>query len=177
MARNRICRAMAQPSTAQWTRVANMQVKRRRASGIERDNPSGVERRSTSGVVQKRAEKLNYALAVLLSFLCPGTPLAPRSYATLLRPSSPSSNSSSSRTGNRQIFCYLRINIFIEFASVESEREGGWAAPTGVWFHPFSARTPFGHLFFGPVKNCVNMLVISTCLSLCAVVHLALDKQ
>lgn len=124
MARNRICRAVAQPSTAQWTRVANMQVKRRRASGIERDNPSGVERRSTNGAVQKRAEKLNYALAVLLSLLCPGTPLAPRSPAALLRPSSPSSNSSSSRTGNRQIFCYLRINIFIEFASVESEREG-----------------------------------------------------
>lgn len=52
---------------------------------------------------------------------------------------STSSNSSSSRTGNRQIFCYLRINIFIEFASVESERKGGWTAPTGVWFHPFSA--------------------------------------
>lgn len=102
-----------------------MQVKRRRASGIERDNPSGVERRSTSGVVQKRAEKLNYALAVLLSLLCPGTPLAPRSPAAQLRPSSPSSNSSSSRTGNRQIFCYLRINIFIEFASVDSERERG----------------------------------------------------
>lgn len=84
MARNRICRAMAQPSTAQWTRVANMQVKRRRASGIERDNPSGVERRSTSGVVQKRAEKLNYALAVLLSLLCPGTPLAPCSAAPSL---------------------------------------------------------------------------------------------
>lgn len=82
--------------------------------------------------MQKRAEKLNYALAVLLS--APGTPLAPLSPAALhpcspgppllaLLPT-PSSNSSSSRTGNRQIFCYLRINIFIEFASVESEREG-----------------------------------------------------
>lgn len=138
--------------------------------------------------MQKRAEKLNYALAVLLS--APGTPLAPLSPAALhpCSPgppllallSSPSSNSSSSRTGNRQIFCYLRINIFIEFASVESEREGGGLHPRVFGFtrsQRGTAWTPFGHLFFGPVKNCVNMLVISTCLSLCAVVHLALDKQ
>lgn len=89
--------------------------------------------------MQKRAEKLNYALAVLLRT----TRDAPLSPSALPYPSPASSKSSSSRTGNRQIFCYLRINIFIEFASVVSEREreagGGWAAPTGVWFHPFPA--------------------------------------
>lgn len=125
---------MPRRSPAQWTRVANMQVKRRRASGIERDNPSGLERRSTSGVVQKRAEKLNYALAVLHLH-----PLHPCSPSALPCPSSASSNNSSSRTGNRQIFCYLRINIFIEFASVESEREreaGGVGCTHGCLVSP-----------------------------------------
>lgn len=87
---------------------------------------------------------------------------------------------------NRQstnILLFAHKHIYRVCQCREWEREGS----RGGGLHPRvfgftrsqrgTAWTPFGHLFFGPVKNCVNMLVISTCLSLCAVVHLALDKH
>jgi len=97
-----------------------------------------VERRA------KRAEKLNYALAVLPP-RHPETILyrIPYSIPVTYSCGHPPSQCSvlGWRTGNRQIFSYLHINIFIEFwvrASAKTVNRGV-SAPTGVWFHPFAA--------------------------------------
>lgn len=77
--------------------------------------------------------------------------------------------------GNRQIFCYLHINIFIEFAfgflsgRLQVRAVRGWrrartgAAPTGVLFHPFACQKLCKYVYHFHLPT--------------DLVHLALSKQ